>query len=86
MARARPNAIVTDAAGGEWIVYYAIEPAERFQLAIGAVRRPMLIDRLVLADGWPDMADEAPTTSSQHGPTKESDPLIAARCGSSVLL
>lgn len=62
------NAIVTDAAGGDWIVYHAIDPAQRFQPAIDAVRRPMLIDRLVWAGGWPEMAEEAPTTSPQRAP------------------
>jgi len=66
------NAVVTDAAGTDWIVYHAIDPDHPFQPAIDAVRRPTLIDRLAWVDGWPELAGNGPTTGPQLAP--ETDP------------
>ena len=48
------NAIVTDAAGNDWIVYHAIDPNKPWLSDGHSVRRPMLIDRIKYdANGWP---------------------------------
>jgi len=65
------NAVVTDAAGDDWIVYHAIDPARPLQPAIYAVRRPMLIDRLAWRDGWPFLPSGGPTIEPQSPPAVE---------------
>ncbi|MDG9719762.1 family 43 glycosylhydrolase [Streptomyces sp. DH24] len=48
------NAVVTDLAGQDWIVYHAIDRANPYlDEPYGINRRPMLMDRLDWADGWP---------------------------------
>lgn len=47
------NAVVTDDAGADWILYHAVDPARPMQDEVNFVRRPMLIDRLRYHDGWP---------------------------------
>jgi arabinan endo-1,5-alpha-L-arabinosidase len=49
------NAIVTDAAGLDWIVYHAVDIRQPRQKPSDEVntRRIMLIDRIVWKDGWP---------------------------------
>ena len=46
------NAIATDDAGDDWIVYHAIDPTNA-TLRSGASRRPALIDRIEWVYGWP---------------------------------
>ena len=69
------NAVVTDLAGQDWIVYHALgrddpwldEPPLEGQGAI--TERPMLIDRLDWVDGWPYVrADRGPSEGMQTGP------------------
>ncbi len=49
------NALVTDAAGRDWIVYHAVDTRRPRQKPTDEVntRRIMLIDRIVWRDGWP---------------------------------
>ncbi|WP_426505649.1 family 43 glycosylhydrolase [Dactylosporangium sp. McL0621] len=48
------NAVVTDLAGQDWLVYHAIDRDMPYlNEAYGINRRPMLIDRLEWRDGWP---------------------------------
>ncbi|WP_210771678.1 family 43 glycosylhydrolase, partial [Streptomyces albidus (ex Kaewkla and Franco 2022)] len=48
------NSVVKDMAGQDWIVYHAIDRSEPYlDEPYGINRRPMLIDRLDWADGWP---------------------------------
>ncbi|MET9395703.1 family 43 glycosylhydrolase [Streptomyces sp. NPDC006624] len=48
------NAMVTDLAGQDWIVYHAIDRRNPYlDEPYGINRRPMLIDRLDWVDGWP---------------------------------
>jgi beta-xylosidase len=48
------NAIVTDDAGQDWLVYHAIDrTAPYLNGSDGINRRPMLIDRLTWDGGWP---------------------------------
>lgn len=59
------NSVITDAGGNDWIVYHAAEsndffldtgdPAEMFP------RRPLFIDPIEWADGWPRVGDGTPT-------------------------
>ncbi|MFD9811200.1 family 43 glycosylhydrolase [[Kitasatospora] papulosa] len=77
------NAIQTDLAGQDWLVYHGI-PAESPDLApasngtLRLTRRPMLVDRLDWIDGWPvvragagpsDGPTAAPVTSWAAGGT-----------------
>lgn len=62
------NAIASDDAGVDWIVYHAIDP-ERPNLRSGATRRPVLIDPIVWRDGWPVVHDDAgPSDAPQVRP------------------
>jgi beta-xylosidase len=48
------NAVVTDLAGQDWLVYHAIDRADPFlDEPFGINERPMLLDRLDWVDGWP---------------------------------
>lgn len=48
------NAVATDLAGQDWIVYHAIDRADPYLDGTDGVNeRPMLIDRLDWVDGWP---------------------------------
>jgi arabinan endo-1,5-alpha-L-arabinosidase len=49
------NSVITDAAGGDWIVYHAVDTRRPRSKETDDVntRRVMLIDRLVWVDGWP---------------------------------
>jgi hypothetical protein len=48
------NAVVTDLAGQDWIVYHAIDRNDPYLTGReGINERPMLIDRLDWIDGWP---------------------------------
>ena len=48
------NALVTDPAGQDWLVYHAIDRAEPYlDEPFGVNRRPMLLDRLDWVRGWP---------------------------------
>lgn len=48
------NAVVTDLAGQDWIVYHAIDRADPYLDGTDGINeRPMLIDRLDWVDGWP---------------------------------
>lgn len=64
------NAIVTDGAGDDWIVYHAVDPANTTLSDNKSVRRPMLIDRIVWqANGWPSVAGGYPSHSLLTQPT-----------------
>jgi arabinan endo-1,5-alpha-L-arabinosidase len=62
------NAVVTDAAGTDWLVYHAIDPANPDQPAVEARKRPMLIDRIEWKDGWPRVARDEPSAGVQSAP------------------
>ena len=48
------NAVVTDLAGQDWLIYHAIDRADPFlDEPFGINERPMLLDRLDWVDGWP---------------------------------
>jgi arabinan endo-1,5-alpha-L-arabinosidase len=48
------NAVATDLAGQDWLVYHAIDRRDPFlDEPFGINQRPMLLDRLDWIDGWP---------------------------------
>ncbi|MDV7356470.1 family 43 glycosylhydrolase [Rhodococcus oxybenzonivorans] len=61
------NTVVTDDAGNDWIVYHAI-PRDDVTLPSGAQRREGMIDRIVWADGWPDVGDGSPSSTRPQLP------------------
>ncbi|MEO8827436.1 family 43 glycosylhydrolase, partial [Lapillicoccus sp.] len=64
------NAIATDLAGQDWIVYHAVDRADPYLNGTdGIPRRPMLIDRLDWVDSWPTVrAGLGPSEDTQPGP------------------
>ena len=62
------NAVVTDDAGQDWIVYHAVDPARPTQDEVAFVRRPMLIDRIVYRDGWPTVEGGQPSADPATKP------------------
>jgi arabinan endo-1,5-alpha-L-arabinosidase len=70
------NAVATDSAGIDWIVYHAVDV--RKPNFIGSwTRRPVMIDRLDWIDGWPMVrSGRGPSDSPQPAPTTHSAPSI----------
>jgi len=64
------NAVATDLAGRDWIVYHAIDRADPYLNGTSGINeRPMLIDRLDWVDGWPAVrAGRGPSAGEQQGP------------------
>jgi arabinan endo-1,5-alpha-L-arabinosidase len=62
------NSLVTDAAGRDWLVYHAIDRANRWNPGVRFVRRPMLIDPVDYVDGWPSVAGATPSADERAGP------------------
>ena len=62
------NAIATDVAGQDWIVYHAIDRADPYLDGTSGINeRPMLLDRLDWVGGWPYVR-------ADHGPSEEPQP------------
>jgi arabinan endo-1,5-alpha-L-arabinosidase len=63
------NCIVEDRAGGDWIVYHAIDVSRTREAAEDNInsRRVLLIDRIVWRDGWPHVG--TPSDTPQPMPT-----------------
>jgi beta-xylosidase len=64
------NAVVTDLAGQDWMVYHAIDRADPYLDGTDGINeRPMLIDRLDWVDGWPTVRGGAwASQGEQPGP------------------
>ncbi|SEQ42381.1 family 43 glycosylhydrolase [Microlunatus flavus] len=64
------NAVATDLAGRDWIVYHAIDRGDPYLNGTSGInQRPMLIDRLDWVDGWPAVrGGRGPSTGEQQGP------------------
>lgn len=61
-------AVVTDAAGTDWLLYHAI-PRDNPRLANGVNRRPALLDLVTWQEGWPVVNGGAgPSTGEQPAP------------------
>ncbi|MGI3782565.1 MAG: family 43 glycosylhydrolase [Janthinobacterium lividum] len=67
------NAVATDLAGRDWIVYHAIDRADPYLNGTDGInQRPMLIDRLDWVKGWPVVrAGRGPSTGQQQGPATD---------------
>ena len=67
------NAIATDLAGRDWIVYHAIDRAHPYLNGTDGInRRPMLMDRLDWVKGWPTVrAGRGPSSGRQQGPATD---------------
>ncbi|MGP4041083.1 family 43 glycosylhydrolase [Gracilibacillus sp. D59] len=61
------NAIVTDDAGVDWLIYHGI-PADDPVLSSGATRRPLFIDKIEWVDGWPKLENLNPSTTPKKKP------------------
>lgn len=62
------NAIATDAAGQDWMVYHAID-ANKPYFAGSWTRRPVMLDRVDWIDGWPRLRGGAgPSDSLEPAP------------------
>src|SRR5512146_3260399 len=69
------NAVITDSAGTDWMVYHAID-VNKPNFAGSWTRRPAIIDRLDWIDGWPVVRGGAgPSESVQAAPVIETEPL-----------
>jgi len=64
------NAVVTDLAGQDWMVYHALDRADPYLDGTeGVNERPMLLDRLDWVKGWPVVrAGRGPSEGRQAGP------------------
>jgi hypothetical protein len=69
------NAIATDVAGQDWIVYHAIDRADPYLDGTSGInQRPMLMDRLDWVGGWPaTRAGAGPSDSAQPAPVTAGD-------------
>lgn len=67
------NAIVTDAAGNDWIVYHAVDTRRPRTKPADDVntRRIMLIDRIEWVDGWPRIAGNVPSVQPLPAPVRD---------------
>jgi arabinan endo-1,5-alpha-L-arabinosidase len=89
------NAVVTDLAGQDWLVYHAIDRRDPFlDEPFGINERPMLLDRLDWIGGWPTVRagrwasqgpQRAPVTDWAAGGDAELHPR-AGSCGPAVAL
>lgn len=61
------NAVVTDAAGQDWLLYHAIDRDERFGPRDSLVRK-LLLDRVTWVDGWPTVEGGVASDGSRNGP------------------
>ncbi|ADU29312.1 family 43 glycosylhydrolase [Evansella cellulosilytica] len=64
------NAIVTDEAGQDWMIYHAIDKDEAW-IGSGVTRRPLMLDKVIWEDGWPTIEGGVPGEGVQEGPITE---------------
>lgn len=57
------NAVVTDDAGDDWMLYHAYEEDEGY--IEGTPRRPLMLDRINWEGGWPTVEDRIPSQEAQ---------------------
>jgi arabinan endo-1,5-alpha-L-arabinosidase len=64
------NAVVTDLAGQDWILYHALNRSDPYLDGTDGINeRPMLLDRLDWVDGWPAVrAGRGPSAGRRTGP------------------
>ncbi|MEP6642334.1 MAG: family 43 glycosylhydrolase, partial [Gaiellales bacterium] len=71
------NAVFTDESGQDWVLYHAIDRADPYFAGGTATKRPMLLDRLDWADGWP-------VVNGGLGPSDTPQPAPTARRGAAA--
>ncbi|MEB2773842.1 family 43 glycosylhydrolase [Algoriphagus sp. D3-2-R+10] len=59
--------IVLDDAGQEWFLYHGMDK-QKPKLGNGTNRRVLLLDKIIWTDGWPSIAGNKPSISSQASP------------------
>ncbi|TMW71871.1 family 43 glycosylhydrolase [Alteribacter natronophilus] len=64
------NAVVTDDAGQDWMLYHAIDRDNPW-IGSGVTRRPLMLDRIIWEDGWPVIEDGVPGEGPLEGPAIE---------------
>lgn len=64
------NAVITDEADRDWMIYHAIEKSEPL-LWSSASRRPLMIDPIIWEDGWPWIEGGQPSEEFQTAPVTE---------------
>lgn len=65
------NSVVTDVAGTDWMLYHAIDVSQPYLIPgrTDISRRPMLLDRITYANGWPTVGTAGfPTSTPQTRP------------------
>ncbi len=67
------NAVVTDLAGQDWVVYHGIDRTDPYLDGTDGINeRPMLLDRLDWVDGWPAVrAGRGPSEGRQEAPVTD---------------
>ncbi|MVN21859.1 glycoside hydrolase family 43 protein [Mucilaginibacter arboris] len=56
------NCILTDEAGNDWIMYHAVDPADRFNEGTDHFKRKMCMDRVFYnEEGWPEVEGNSPS-------------------------
>lgn len=61
------NAIVTDEAGQDWIIYHAVDKNTPW-IGSGTTRRPLMLDQIIWEAGWPTVHNQKPGEDIQKGP------------------
>ncbi len=64
------NSIITDDAGTDWIIYHAIDPADRwvYPKLEKEDKRVMMLDRIEYANGWPSVRKRSPSDGPEERP------------------
>lgn len=68
------NTVITDRAGQDWIIYHAVDRTSPYFTSTPSTKRPLLMDTLDWADGWP-------VVHGGLGPSDGPQPAPAARPG-----
>ncbi len=54
--------IITDDAGTDWLLYHAVVKEKPFLIGnSGATRRPLMLDKIIWKDGWPEIEGKSPS-------------------------
>ena len=63
-----PNSrFFTDDNGNDWLLYHAIDKTKPY-VSTGANRRVLMLDKLSWANGWPEIVNAEPSTTSVQAP------------------
>jgi arabinan endo-1,5-alpha-L-arabinosidase len=62
------NSVIRDDKGRDWMVFHAIDRNRPYLPHSQAVRRPMLIARILYRDGWPTVATDSPPLGWRPSP------------------